>query len=208
MRSSRLTGNLATGTNKTWVAVLIFIFGTTAVAQGDLDLVRRVSENYHDLRSLEFFGYLSIGFQPKGEAVARGKASRASSHSGRRGQVPCRSPRAARICGSNSVRHRASARRVFPASLGSNHLAERETRNTACYSRQDSFCTSSSPNDSASEEHPRNPLGECRGAFGRMGVGCAYKKWPYGIFEPQEAAQTGIPDPGGASPKEQPETVP
>jgi len=58
--SSRLTGNLATGTNRTWVAVVIFIFGTTTVAQGDLDLVWRVSENYHDLRSLEFVGYLTV----------------------------------------------------------------------------------------------------------------------------------------------------
>jgi hypothetical protein len=46
--------------HKTWVTVLIFIFGTTTVAQGDLDLVRRVSENYHNLRSVEFGGHLTV----------------------------------------------------------------------------------------------------------------------------------------------------
>ena len=40
--------------HKTWAAGLISILGTTTLAQGDLDLIRRVSENYQNLRSFEF----------------------------------------------------------------------------------------------------------------------------------------------------------
>ena len=45
--------------HKTWAAVLIFVFSTMAASQDALDLVRRVSENYHNLRSFEFAGHLT-----------------------------------------------------------------------------------------------------------------------------------------------------
>jgi len=91
----------------------------------------------------EFIIRAIFAFLPEGKAIDRGEASRASGHFGRRGQVSCRSPPTSRICSSNFVRHGASARGVFPASLGSGHLGERAARDTARYSRQDGFCTSS-----------------------------------------------------------------
>ena len=44
---------------KICVAVLIFVLGPTTLAQGDLDLIRRVSENYHNLPSFEIAGHVT-----------------------------------------------------------------------------------------------------------------------------------------------------
>lgn len=47
--------------HKTWAAVLALVFGTATFAQSDgLDLARQVSENYHNLRSFEFAGHLTV----------------------------------------------------------------------------------------------------------------------------------------------------
>jgi peroxiredoxin len=48
-----------TGTShKTWVAILIFIFGVT-VSQSEFNLLLRVSENYHNLPSFEIAGHVT-----------------------------------------------------------------------------------------------------------------------------------------------------
>jgi hypothetical protein len=54
---------------KTCLTALVFVLGTVTSAQSRLDLVQRVSENYHNLRSFEFAGHLTVNIPGTGLAM-------------------------------------------------------------------------------------------------------------------------------------------